>query len=626
MKTTTIKSVFQFRRATTEEWESVNPILRVGEPAYDITLKKHKIGDGVTVWNDLPYQEGTGTADKIDWANILNAPTKLSQFDNDLDIPDSSYIDEKLAQKADVNHNHDGVYQPVGDYLTEETDPTVPEWAKQAEKPTYDYTEIKNTPDLTEYIKTEDLNSYAKIEYVDSKIEEATQGFEKYDDTEIKNRIAANEESIKSLSGDGEGSVKQTVADAIAEVVSGAPEDFDTLKEVADWIKNDTTGAAKMANDIAALNKKEPIIDTLEHRAVLRKVEIGNVPTGTLVNYGQDEVRVMAPSDTVWTANRENKYYMSAKLFAPSNAKYFRESLAQDITDETYYEFENYEFSGIDEHGCKYSLVWLPMAEQSGATWTYTGSLSAMDKGFIGWYWHANWYDENKNLIGSDIIRINLSNESCHNFEQPYYMIKYATKDSVKNPLNITGAEVGQVVKVKSINENGAPTEWETADISSGGTGKDPLFISAQKFHDRPGTTLSYAVDAKDFSRVASVGEKANIVITNAADAEGVWAYFCEATVEDIASTDEDGNPTIYAVMLSSICDLTPSDSGSLAVTSVNGKTGAVVLKAYDIINTSTDSNKISVASDGTLEVNSITVNKIVQDEEDELVIFGGNA
>ena len=43
-------------------------------------------------------------------------------------------------------------------------------------------------------------------------------------------------------------------------------------------------------------------------------------------------------------------------------------------------------------------------------------------------------------------------------------------------------------------------------------------------------------------------------------------------------------------------------------------------------ITTSTDSNKVSVASDGTLEINSITADKIVQDEKDELVIFGGNA
>jgi len=58
MATTMIKSVFQFRKAKASEWESVNPVLRVGEPGYDTDSKKHKIGDGVTAWNDLSFQEG----------------------------------------------------------------------------------------------------------------------------------------------------------------------------------------------------------------------------------------------------------------------------------------------------------------------------------------------------------------------------------------------------------------------------------------------------------------------------------------------------------------------------------------------------------------------------------------
>lgn len=67
-------------------------------------------------------------------------------------------------------------------------------------------------------------------------------------------RVKANEDAIDVLKGEGEGSVKKAVANGIAEVVAGAHEDFDTLKEVADWIANDTTGAASMQNAIATLN------------------------------------------------------------------------------------------------------------------------------------------------------------------------------------------------------------------------------------------------------------------------------------------------------------------------------------------------------------------------------------
>ena len=63
----------------------------------------------------------------------------------------------------------------------------------------------------------------------------------------------ANKTAIGVLNGTGDGSVSKQVADAIAGVVANAPEDFDTLKEVADWIGSDTTGAAQMQVDIANL-------------------------------------------------------------------------------------------------------------------------------------------------------------------------------------------------------------------------------------------------------------------------------------------------------------------------------------------------------------------------------------
>lgn len=75
----------------------------------------------------------------------------------------------------------------------------------------------------------------------------------------LDGRVAANEGAITVLNGEGEGSVKKAVADAVAGVVASAPEDFDTLKEVADWIASDTTGAAKMQADIARLDGADTV-------------------------------------------------------------------------------------------------------------------------------------------------------------------------------------------------------------------------------------------------------------------------------------------------------------------------------------------------------------------------------
>lgn len=45
----------KFRRGSSEEWKEVNPILRLGEPGFDLDERKIKKGDGVTPWSDLPW-------------------------------------------------------------------------------------------------------------------------------------------------------------------------------------------------------------------------------------------------------------------------------------------------------------------------------------------------------------------------------------------------------------------------------------------------------------------------------------------------------------------------------------------------------------------------------------------
>ena len=75
------------------------------------------------------------------------------------------------------------------------------------------------------------------------------------EETDRKAAVAALQRLIDILNSDSnvDGSVKKTVADAIARVVAGAPEDLDTLKEIADYIASDKTGAAQMTAAISGL-------------------------------------------------------------------------------------------------------------------------------------------------------------------------------------------------------------------------------------------------------------------------------------------------------------------------------------------------------------------------------------
>ena len=70
----------------------------------------------------------------------------------------------------------------------------------------------------------------------------------------ITDAISGLDSKVNTLIGGDTGkSVRSISAEEVAKVVADAPESFDTLKEIADWIGNDTTGAATMANDIAEL-------------------------------------------------------------------------------------------------------------------------------------------------------------------------------------------------------------------------------------------------------------------------------------------------------------------------------------------------------------------------------------
>ena len=97
-----------------------------------------------------------------------------------------------------------------------------------------------------------------------------------YDDSELKANVAANTAAIGTLNGTGEGSVKKAVADAVASIVADAPEAYDTLKEISDWISNHASDAATMNSQINT-NKTDianlkTLIGTLPDTAISKDI------------------------------------------------------------------------------------------------------------------------------------------------------------------------------------------------------------------------------------------------------------------------------------------------------------------------------------------------------------------
>lgn len=86
-------------------------------------------------------------------------------------------------------------------------------------------------------------------------------GKNKTDISNLTSRVTAAEGDIDTLQADvtvlkGDKTTEGSVAYQIAQVVANAPENFDTLKEIADWITNDKTGAASLNSRLTAVETK----------------------------------------------------------------------------------------------------------------------------------------------------------------------------------------------------------------------------------------------------------------------------------------------------------------------------------------------------------------------------------
>lgn len=157
-------------------------------PATADTLGGVMIGDNISVTADGVISVNLSAylkSDEIsDWAKLSEKPTYtaneigLGNVDNtsDIDKPISTATQTALDGKADTGHTHtvsDITDMPA--YLTQETDPTVPAWAKAESKPTYTADEVgaakkkhtHNVSDITdmpEWAKAENKPAYTASE------------------------------------------------------------------------------------------------------------------------------------------------------------------------------------------------------------------------------------------------------------------------------------------------------------------------------------------------------------------------------------------------------------------------------------------------------------------------------
>ena len=264
------------------------------------TLGGVKVGAGLAMNDGVLSATGGGTADSVDWGNIENKPSfstvATSGSYNDLldkpSIPSTAglasteYVDSKVGEiviptvptKVSAFENDKG-------YLTEHQ--SLADYVKSAQLGTAAYTDSTAYDEngaaavalinAKEYADSKDVDiATAKQAGIDAKNAAAAintklgtipedktitemitdaQTAATYDDTAVKASIKANTDAITTLNADEKtnGSVKKQVADAVAKIVADAPEAYDTLVEIADWISTHSNDASAMNTAITKL-------------------------------------------------------------------------------------------------------------------------------------------------------------------------------------------------------------------------------------------------------------------------------------------------------------------------------------------------------------------------------------
>lgn len=392
-KITTIKTVFQFRRDTEANWLLNKDVVpAAGEPCFVIDKNILKIGDGTTTFENLPsiggvkldadgtslvFEEGVLKIVGFDTAEVGAQPRKNAEGKIEWVVPSTETVEGLQTSVAGLQSDVKAIQEIV-------------------------------TP--------------------------------KEGDT-LLSRVEGLEGKVEVLNGDAtvEGSVLKIVKDEINDFATKVSADgtVNTIKELIDYVAEHGPEVTKMTSDIAELkglvggkSVEEQIAaaghikeDTAKAIFEQKKFEVTDTPVGTLVDYRDKEIRVMVPESTVWTKQAvgatgdANTYYMTLKTYAPNDKVVgYREHLGNQSDAETLTDLKT------DAYGRKYQPTWLGLAKYDGATdsWTYYGKNSSVKK-YIGWDYRIDWYDADGTVVASDSVRINLSNEDCHNVLEPYY-------------------------------------------------------------------------------------------------------------------------------------------------------------------------------------------------------------
>lgn len=151
--------------------------------------------------------------------------------------------------------------------------------------------------------------------------------------------------------------------------------------------------------------------------------------------------------------------------------------------------------------------------------------------------------------------------------------------------MNLTGAQVGQTIKIKAVNEQGMPTAWEAADMASGSSGEvwetltfsipenDP--VSAATINLPSANIIKACIKISLFGTLENT--KFNVMVFTGAT---TGATFLSADIEDFYTNTQ--QIRTGAIVLEKKADFWQSIYNTAAIASNRNTTGALRLISYN--------------------------------------------
>ena len=199
----------------------------------------------------------------------------MEELEGQIDAIEVVIGDENSGLIKDIADNADAI-DAINDKIGDIGDKTIAKAIEDAQAAaTYDDTDVKDSiAALEELVGEEAVETQIDNKIEELKLSETYASKEAYDAYVEANdeAVAANAAAIEKLNSDDktEGSVDYKIAQEVAKILNDNDDDVDTLEEIAAWIKNDTAGVGALnksvtdnADAIEAI-KKDATIDTFK--------------------------------------------------------------------------------------------------------------------------------------------------------------------------------------------------------------------------------------------------------------------------------------------------------------------------------------------------------------------------